>query len=722
MKHLTLTSIALVTPLSVAPQAHAYTYNGLTWQAPQLPLPINLHNANADDLITLELETIVEASLATWNDVSCASIELQYAGLTEETIAVDDRQVLQWISDPDAWVYGSMAAGATIIATSDDPATPELDRPHVDIAFNNVHFRWVVGGAGVTRLDIVDPQSVVTHELGHLMGISHTQPDLDNVATMAATYVPDLSQRTLAPDDKQALCELYWQEASECDTDADCPTGETCQPYVSQDNGATVQLCYETRGTFGDFCNADDLNCQGLCLFQSSDLQEGFCSTLCQSDEVCPDGWTCRNIMSTNNPLFVCRELEEDSNATPDADDTSDAGSGGTSGGNKNNKGCATTPGAPATPWTGLMTLALMLLPLKRRRKTHPPRGDHASNAALLLTMALMAIMASVAAPDLVMAQSDMTFEATEPSLRTHVFVLEASRISRRDIQSVKTVIEDRVAQNTGYEVLRDRDMQREVRRSWNPLRRCKDRECVFDNVIDASLDRVIFVRLSRDGGLIVDMEINDAYERALIKFTVAPAESARDAYVIEAAVDELLTPDLPPTPPQQASAAPAPANIPDRPLGPPPSTGPVIDNEIDNEIDNFNTSAPPADSTLAIPPMALYTLYGGGGLLALGGVFALLADNTQAEIQAQKHDRATLEELIQSGQRFKTGANTMFGLGAAAVATSAVLFFVLDPPADASASQSNDDPLKPSAPDRRNTGRLDFGLSPNGATLRLRY
>lgn len=332
---------------------------------------------------------------------------------------------------------------------------------------------------------------------------------------------------------------------------------------------------------------------------------------------------------------------------------------------------------------------------------------------------AVAAAMAFNALPSDVSAQSDMTFEATEPTLRTHVFILEANRVPRRDVQTIKTVIEDRVAQNSAYELLRDPDMQREARRSWGQLRRCKDRECVFDNVIDASLDRVIFVRVSRDSGLLVDMEIDDAYERALIKYTMAPAESARDAYVIEAAIDELLTPDLPPAPPAQSPATVAPTVIPDRPLGPPPAGAPAIDSELDSELTAVGASPSAPSDGFALDPMVLYTIYGGGGLLALGGVFALLADNTQAEIQARPHDRATVEELIQSGQRFKTGANTMYGLGAATLVTSAVLFFVLEPP-DAANSASAGDDL--STPTDHSARRFELGLSPTGATIRLSY
>lgn len=52
-----------------------------------------------------------------------------------------------------------------------------------------------------------DLQAVVTHEVGHFIGLAHS-PDPD--ACMNASYVPgSLTQRTLTPDDIAAICATY---------------------------------------------------------------------------------------------------------------------------------------------------------------------------------------------------------------------------------------------------------------------------------------------------------------------------------------------------------------------------------------------------------------------------------------------------------------------------------------------------------------------------------
>jgi hypothetical protein len=102
-----------------------------------------------------------------------------------------------------------------------------------DIEVNAQNFNW-------TDLDLVpdpkldgrqDLQNALTHEMGHFIGLDHTcfitgTPPLDNLGTpvpdcntappdvrattMFASAIPgDTEKRTLAPDDIQAVCDIY---------------------------------------------------------------------------------------------------------------------------------------------------------------------------------------------------------------------------------------------------------------------------------------------------------------------------------------------------------------------------------------------------------------------------------------------------------------------------------------------------------------------------------
>jgi hypothetical protein len=72
---------------------------------------------------------------------------------------------------------------------------------------------------------------------------------------------------------------------------------------------------------------------------------------------------------------------------------------------------------------------------------------------------------------------------------------------------------------------------------------------------------------------------------------------------------------------------------------------------------------------------------------LAVGGVFGLLADNTQATIQAAPHDQANLQKMIDSGKTYQWTANSLLGLGAVTLLTGGVFYFLTDAPGDGARS-----------------------------------
>lgn len=123
------------------------------------------------------------------------------------------------------WTYrGIDGTLAKTTVTFDAKTGQILD---ADIAINSAYNNLTVGDTKVGY----DLQSIVTHEVGHLLGVAHSS-DFD--ATMFASYEPGTKDlRTLAPDDVKAVCAAYPPgRAATCDTTphgglaTSCPTDE----------------------------------------------------------------------------------------------------------------------------------------------------------------------------------------------------------------------------------------------------------------------------------------------------------------------------------------------------------------------------------------------------------------------------------------------------------------------------------------------------------------
>ncbi len=227
-----------------------------------------------------------------WGGALCADVTFQYMGTTDATWEADGKNVIYCVSNPDEWAFGVGSAGATLWI----PRQNEDDPMEVDLALNAAELEWRVGGGSALESTVIDPAALITHELGHWLGLAHSP---DPFATMYYATLPNGIQATLAADDTAGICSIYPNGFKECESDADCPGDGYCKGVQG------IPVCHEPHDPAGAFCSKDYINCQGmcwvsffeceqLCLFTTMSYDEGYCSPLCGEEHPeCPAGFLC---------------------------------------------------------------------------------------------------------------------------------------------------------------------------------------------------------------------------------------------------------------------------------------------------------------------------------------------------------------------------------------------------------------------------------------------
>lgn len=283
MKNNLLTTLTTALLLLVSSQAAAYEFLytcGPSWR--NLPITYYINQNGSNDMSFSTLEQVIDASYGAWEQPCCSKFRAQYGGQTANTaVNNNDRIVLSF--EENSWdpQFGSVnvTIGVTLTSVWNDCSI--ADAP---ILFNGVGFQFTNNGTGT------DLQAIATHEIGHMLGLSHSPIQQ---ATMFASYVGGTGARSLHQDDIDGVCALY-NKACTCITSNDCTEGDICQ------NG----ICREVACTSTSQCQ-DGLTC---------DLASGKCIVPpCTSDLSCPSGFYCASDATCKSRCPVCRDC--DSNA-----------------------------------------------------------------------------------------------------------------------------------------------------------------------------------------------------------------------------------------------------------------------------------------------------------------------------------------------------------------------------------------------------------------------
>ncbi|HEX3127652.1 MAG TPA: matrixin family metalloprotease [Thermoanaerobaculia bacterium] len=131
----------------------------------------------------------LSAAMTSWTNVGSANHVLTYAGTTTAGWSTDGRNTLLWANGNGC--TGSCLAITALVLQSGQVIV------ETDISFNN-SYSWRTDGTDY------DVQAVATHELGHSLGIHHTELTSTPRPTMYASYF-GTTGRSLETDDQSAL-------------------------------------------------------------------------------------------------------------------------------------------------------------------------------------------------------------------------------------------------------------------------------------------------------------------------------------------------------------------------------------------------------------------------------------------------------------------------------------------------------------------------------------
>lgn len=335
-----------------------------------------------DQIGVFELALI--AALDTWSRIDCSNLSLRYGGRTTAHAARGDgRNTVELVlADWEARGLPSGRGASTDVQLRELGPNAEIVEADVYVNLADYVFDEIGNGTALDR------QAVLTHELGHVLGLLHPcedaqppAPDCRSVpsARESAMFPEYLGTRArhLSPDDEAGVCALYAAIGCplscglerECRNDAcatcatpdcapvcpgsrcldrTCGSGSRCLEGVCASIGTNAGRCV-APGELGASCAAGTDCRSDLCLVRDD---QSYCTVACDFGTQCADGEACVAISGRN----VC--------APPPAA-----------------RACTISVERTPAPRCALLTL-LVFFALRRRRRRHIARSRRTTPAA----------------------------------------------------------------------------------------------------------------------------------------------------------------------------------------------------------------------------------------------------------------------------------------------------------------------------------------------------
>lgn len=211
--HVAVVAATLAAPLAVPAYVGMVTDQGLALSWPGSCVVYHINEKASADVPTEKTIAAIDTAFDTWSQADGSYLRFQNGGLTSlETVGVEDspRNIVMWREDPADWVLVDADIVGITTVTYDAGTGRILD---ADIEMNGVFFEFSV------EIDAgqMDVQAAVTHEVGHLLGLDHSETP---AAVMHPNQAVGEAKRSLDSDDMDGVRALYPsnKDPGMCDT------------------------------------------------------------------------------------------------------------------------------------------------------------------------------------------------------------------------------------------------------------------------------------------------------------------------------------------------------------------------------------------------------------------------------------------------------------------------------------------------------------------------
>lgn len=169
--------------------------------------PVRAIPYGVEATVSLPASTVA-AAFDAWAGPACTDLTFAYRGVVPDGAELSKVRSVQV-----GWVAGDRSPEAVALTrTRYAVASGEIRRATIEL--NEEGFRLIDASRGCSPAqgDGYDALSVLTHEVGHLLGFDHTQAFTGQPSdpTMAPTVdACDVSKRDLETDDRAGICHVY---------------------------------------------------------------------------------------------------------------------------------------------------------------------------------------------------------------------------------------------------------------------------------------------------------------------------------------------------------------------------------------------------------------------------------------------------------------------------------------------------------------------------------